>query len=265
MNEYKGFYEVVKKWTVNDYRTQGIKSEVIIDMLISDFIEEMIAAKLNCELRQVKLLAKEFPIDIGSTDLRNAKVDYLVAVGNRLYLVELKTTEDSHSADQRERMIEVISGEHATENMLAFFSEIVKSKKRHPSRLDSKKYFRTVRMMQKIVLGYDNAMDIDNLEKRMIKKFSSNPPGILYIELKTPNNDDFFEYDADKKIDFIALDKLDENENFKELLSDEKKQSWDCIESIVRELLQPIDSKRIFFMKSKIFRNNDAEYQNSLE
>ena len=47
MNEYQAFYEMVKYWTMNDYRTQAIKSEVIIDMLISDFIEEMVTAKLS--------------------------------------------------------------------------------------------------------------------------------------------------------------------------------------------------------------------------
>ena len=241
MNKYQAFYEMVKKWTVNDYMTQGIKSEVIIDMLISDFVEEMIAAKLNCELMQVKLLAKEFPIDIGSSDLRNAKVDYLVAGGDRLYLVELKTTEESHSTDQKKRMLEAVGGEHATKHMVAFFADIVKSKKRHPSKLDSKKYLRTVRIMQKNIPGCDNDVSIDDLEKKLAEKFSANPPEILYIELKTPTNNDFFEDDAGKKINFIALDKLDKNEKFKELLSNEKKQRWDCLSNILEEIIRPID------------------------
>ncbi len=39
------FFDMVKEWTVRDYQTQSIKSEVIIDMLIPGFIGEMIAAK----------------------------------------------------------------------------------------------------------------------------------------------------------------------------------------------------------------------------
>ena len=47
MDKYQAFYEMVKKWTVSDYRTQAIKSEVIIEMLISDFIEQTSSAGLT--------------------------------------------------------------------------------------------------------------------------------------------------------------------------------------------------------------------------
>jgi hypothetical protein len=40
---YEAFYTMVKDWTVSDYRTPKIKAEVIVDMLISEFIEEIVA------------------------------------------------------------------------------------------------------------------------------------------------------------------------------------------------------------------------------
>lgn len=36
--KHTDFYNLVKEWTVSDYCTPGIKAEVILDMLISDFI-----------------------------------------------------------------------------------------------------------------------------------------------------------------------------------------------------------------------------------
>ena len=36
---YEAFYTMVKDWTVSDYRTPKIKAEVIVDMLISEFID----------------------------------------------------------------------------------------------------------------------------------------------------------------------------------------------------------------------------------
>lgn len=80
-------------------KTQGLKTEVIVDMLISDFIEEMVAANLeNVDVNDVKLLAKEFPIRTNKRNKKkrlNAKVDFLVKVKNDLYLIELKSTNAS--------------------------------------------------------------------------------------------------------------------------------------------------------------------------
>lgn len=35
-------YCIFYEWTVSDFHTPGIQAEVIVDMLISDFIEELI-------------------------------------------------------------------------------------------------------------------------------------------------------------------------------------------------------------------------------
>ena len=68
VNEFKSFYDKVKKWTVRDFRTQKIKAEVIVDMLISDYIEDIVSQSLGNDIKDIKLIAKEFPIArIGQT------------------------------------------------------------------------------------------------------------------------------------------------------------------------------------------------------
>lgn len=107
MNEYETFYNMVKKWTVSDYRTQKIKAEVIVDTLISDYIENIVSQNLG---KTIKLIAKEFPIArIGqpliekmgdkSPNRQYASVDFLMSAKEFdkpiIYLVELKTSDDS--------------------------------------------------------------------------------------------------------------------------------------------------------------------------
>lgn len=233
MNGCGTFFDMVKKWTINDYRTQAIKSEVIIDMLISEFIGEMIAAKHDCALGEVKLLAKEFPIDIGSDDLRNAKVDYLVSVKDTLCLVELKTTEDSHSADQKKRMIDVINGNDGAGNMLGFFFDIIRSKRRTPSKMDSKKYFYTLERMKKEFYGTSNQVDDEQFQADMIAKFAHRAPEIIYLELEKPSNDDFLKYGDGKAIEYIVLNEIDSDWGFKALLSAKKAECWGCVKKII--------------------------------
>ena len=149
------FFDMVKEWTVRDYQTQSIKSEVIIDMLISGFIGEMIAAQEGCE--KAMLLAKEFPIHTEKDDegektenggnLRNAKVDYLVAAGKSLYLVELKTTKESYNENQKTRMVQV--EKKGNKKLWAFFFRVIASKCRRKSELDSIKYMKTWKRIQK--------------------------------------------------------------------------------------------------------------------
>ena len=47
VNEFKSFYDMVKRWTVRDFRTQKIKAEVIVDMLISDYIKDIVSQSLG--------------------------------------------------------------------------------------------------------------------------------------------------------------------------------------------------------------------------
>ena len=48
MSDYKAFYEMVKKWMVKDYRTPHIMAEVTINMLISEFVPEMLLC-MGCD------------------------------------------------------------------------------------------------------------------------------------------------------------------------------------------------------------------------
>ena len=128
MDEYKTFYDMVRKWTVSDYRTQKIKAEVIVDMLISDYIEEIISQNFG-KNKNIKLIAKEFPIArIGqasiekegdtSSNRQYASVDFLMS-GNEfgkstLYLVELKTYDGSVDGVQLWNMLWTCSQGGAT-------------------------------------------------------------------------------------------------------------------------------------------------------
>lgn len=106
VNEFKSFYDMVKKWTVRDFRTQKIKAEVIVDMLISDYIEDIVSQSLGNDIKDIKLIAKEFPIArIGQTpnekegNRQYASVDFLISGKENdksvIYLVELKTSANS--------------------------------------------------------------------------------------------------------------------------------------------------------------------------
>ena len=117
MDKYKAFFDMVNKWTVNDYRTQKIKAEVIIDMMISEHIEEIVSQSFG---KDIKLIAKEFPIArIGqpciksegeiSSNRQYASVDFLMSCKESdkptIYLVELKTSDDSVDGTQLWNML----------------------------------------------------------------------------------------------------------------------------------------------------------------
>ena len=92
-HKHLDFYEMVKDWTVSDFRTPGIKAEVIVDMLLSDFIDDLIRYHYcDSEQSDVKLLTKELPIkalsmkEQSKETNRNAKVDYLVSAVSYTHL-----------------------------------------------------------------------------------------------------------------------------------------------------------------------------------
>jgi len=141
MEKHTDFWEMIRDWIINDYQTPGIKSEVIIDMLISDFVEDVIADALikNKNPKSVMLLAKEFPIKIheenkrnAKEDKRNAKVDYLVMAEDTFYLVELKTTNASLNGEQGKRMRNIVIDKY--QNMWKFFFDILDDKSKFTRR-----------------------------------------------------------------------------------------------------------------------------------
>lgn len=134
------FYELIKDWTVSDFHTPGIKAEVIVDMLISDFIEDLLQYHYFGEKEeryQVVLLTKEFPIKLCEMNNRNAKVDYLVSMGDeKLILVELKTTNDSFTEKQKDIMVNAVNA--GSEELMKFYKQIADLKTGNSS--DREKY-----------------------------------------------------------------------------------------------------------------------------
>lgn len=126
MEKHIDFYHMVKEWTVSDYCTPGIKAEVILDMLISDFIGDLLQFHYN-NGKKVTLLLKEYPIKIYEDEgnHRNAKVDYLVCVEDaKLVLVELKTTNDSFRDEQECRMQQAVGS--GAKSLIDFYDKIVR-------------------------------------------------------------------------------------------------------------------------------------------
>ena len=154
MCDYKAFYEMVKKWTVNDYRTQKIKAEVIVDMLISEYIEDIVSQSLSLR-KKVKLIAKEFPIarvgqfpikKMGDTFSKRqyASVDFLMSGEDSnksvIYLVELKTSDDSLDGLQLWNMLWTC--EQRSNSLYNRFYDIIINYgiKCHGNELSTKKY-----------------------------------------------------------------------------------------------------------------------------
>lgn len=105
------FEKMIIKWTTFDHYCPSIKAEVIWDMMLSEFIVDMVAytyRKIYGEQYTADnfyLLAKEFPIEAKKDSLRAAKADYLVAskVDKKIIIVELKSNPGSFSQDQSVR------------------------------------------------------------------------------------------------------------------------------------------------------------------
>lgn len=143
----ENFYQMVKEWTVSDYWTPGIKAEVILDMLLSDFVADIVGQKLNQDLI---LLAKEFPIPAGGKEdsLSNAKVDYVLACPGTnglpgvLYLTELKTYPKSYKEKQLERMC--LAKERGTEKLFQFYQAVQSSYKDRIQKAKKERHMQTL-------------------------------------------------------------------------------------------------------------------------
>lgn len=146
------FYGMIRHWILSDYNTQGIKAEVIIDMLLSEFLPEIVASGLKAKNVEVGangliLLMKEFPIlKNGQTGMRNYKVDYLICDPEKktLYLTELKTSNDSYNERQIQVMNEAICRASDREhNPIIYFMNLIEQKIMDSStyrRRDTQKY-----------------------------------------------------------------------------------------------------------------------------
>lgn len=173
--KYEKFYKLVKEWTVRDYFTPGMKAEVIIDMLISDFVEDLIGSHYwgnEQGEHQVTLLMKEFPIRTNEENNRNAKVDYLVSVDReKLVLIELKTTDDSFDKNQLERMKAAVN--RKAEDLIDFYRGIMELKGQNS--LDRKKYRYTFDKFR-----FEENLPMKQIEEGLLKNCQLD---YLYISL----------------------------------------------------------------------------------
>lgn len=136
--EITNLFYMIKKWTISDYKTPGIKAEVILDMLISDFVSDLLKFEWG---KNVTLLTKELPIEIKEGSKLNAKVDYLVCAGEtELVMVELKTTKKSYS-DPQEKLMKANAKKSAAE-LIEFYKDIAELKTLNSSAKTKYKYSR---------------------------------------------------------------------------------------------------------------------------
>lgn len=212
------FFENVKKWTVDDYNTPGIKAEVILDMLVSEFVEDLIRYHYKSKLGkdvEVTLLAKEYPIRTSNANYLNAKVDYLVCINKEeLLLVELKTTKDSYSNPQRGNMENAVNC--GVTDLIKFYFDICNLK--NGNTLDCKKY------------KFSRKKFNENLSKTGLNEesvFNVSKSDYLYILL----------YEDSRILDkSLILTDYCGNEEFKNsLVGKERQELWDNISEILSE------------------------------
>lgn len=269
-NKYLAFYDMVKKWTIRDFCTQGVKAEVIIDMLISEFIEELMYLWLQLrreavKIENIQLLAKEFPIATkatkfpinGFTSLVNAKVDYLVInhAKKYIYITELKTTKitDENQKNQLSHYKEFQRNVNGKE-LFWFFSRIIENKldldnppKVIPINLtESKKYITTVNRISEIL-----DIPIEDIDK-LKDKFENYKVKVIYINLKSypysdRENPSKKSFEENFEVPEIVLEKLlvppiegsKEYTNFEKLLKQRGKyETWNLTKKLLLNLFQ---------------------------
>lgn len=223
--KHTDFYDMVKEWTVSDYCTPGIKAEVILDMLISDFIGDLLQFYYNG--KKVTLLLKEFPIKIYEEKNLNAKVDYLVCVEDaKLVLVELKTTNDSYRDKQECRMKQVVG--NGAKSLIDFYNKIVDLT--GGNSLDHKKYAysfeRFKRNLADAQLNEEKVKAIQELDYLYVSLNDGNPklPEQKHMILK--------EYCENGK----------QYESFKAgLENDERRKLWDSVSAILKICMEKME------------------------
>jgi hypothetical protein len=133
-NELSDFEKMVAKWLTYDYYCPTIKAEVIWDMLLSEFIPDILAYAVSkmegydeIKASSFFILAKEFPINTEEhrETLLSPKADYLVADEERkkIFIVELKTTLGSEKKPQLNNYLEC-----KAEDMFDDYKKLITSK-----------------------------------------------------------------------------------------------------------------------------------------
>lgn len=104
-----GIHTVLYEEIIKDYYTANIKSEVIIDTILTPVIAEVLTVigRQNETINgKVRLLAKEFPIlknknaEGGKPNFQSCNADYLMCDHESVFFVELKTRQESYDDGQ---------------------------------------------------------------------------------------------------------------------------------------------------------------------
>ena len=227
------FFEMVSYWTRKDHFNPGIKAEVIWDMLLSEYIPEIVSyceepEKEGCE--GYRILAKEFPLRAGNKkdSLANARADYLVEGPRFLHLVELKTTDSSFDDGQFQRYCSYL-GEKGPDEMWDFYLRVIDENVK-TSYLEGKrredysheKYLTHIKYLEQVkdIFGQD-IIDIKNKETfdKVLRSRAGDIKGkkvkLIYLTLytinipKALNRGSVIEYEKNKgSISFTGLDRL---------------------------------------------------------
>ena len=238
-NKYEIFYNLIGFWTLNDFCTPNIKAEVIFDMLLSPFITDIVKEGMNSNGRFV-LLAKEFPLKVYENN-KGPKVDYLLMDDstNDLYLVELKTDNNSFNKKQYSIYLETQKNSDIGEN----FCRIIKdnTQERYYENFGlvtnvkgSNKYIRMLKQMAKIldgrISGNIAALSKDELAEAIREFLKGQTIHIVYVsinEIKVRNKPCEELYEGIKN---IHLDNIEMYKN-----NPEKRSLWDLVHSIIKE------------------------------
>ena len=252
-NKYEIFYNLIKFRTLNDFCTPNIRAEVIFDMLLSPFITDIVKEGMNSNGRFV-LLAKEFPLKVPKNNKepkqnnkrpkqnnKGPKVDYLLMDDstNDLYIVELKTDNNSFDAEQYNNYLKTQENGDIGENFCKIIKdntqEIYYRNFRKVMNVEgSNKYIRTLKQMAKIldgrISGNPSNLSKEELAEAIRDFLKGQTIHIVYVsinEIRVGNKPCEELYEGIKN---IHLDNIEMYKN-----NPEKRDLWDLVHNIIKQ------------------------------
>ncbi len=230
---------MIKHWIVSDHYNPAIKSEVIWDMLLSDFVCDMMRAYCKTK-EEIILLAKEFPYI--NSDKNISKVDYLVGVGKELYFVELKTNSDSFNESQYKDYMNYVNEnpdeDYTLDRLWERYKKSIPKKKsagNYYKNSKSQKYAYQIERMKRVC----NKANLDNY--KFIEYMKDEYQGIKVIYIT------FDKIEYEKPVDQIVIENHitegDEKDNFRILEfknkdDEERRERWRMVLDIIRDAMK---------------------------
>ncbi|MBR4758962.1 MAG: hypothetical protein IK078_02290 [Lachnospiraceae bacterium] len=238
-SDFQEFYELVKNWTIKDHYTPQYRSEVIWDMLLSEFVPALICYKEEGEKGRVgsyRLIAKEFPIstqmdkkDVSKVSLSNAKIDYLVENEEKkcIYIVELKTTNASFDHKQFARYVEYINnGPKSLAFMWEFYYRVLDKNLKplyfegRPEKCDEDRYLTHVKYLQQVSeiteCRYQSKDHVTNAFSKFAEDRSDSNWHVKVVYISFYEIDDIAKYNKDSRnteqVINIVLNDLNDSE-----------------------------------------------------